>query len=168
MGKEDFKLSTTLAILLATCILSCSSCREVCIASTQDSSKHCEVLEECCANTQRISVSDDVRIIILSGKHSLSSSCIFNGTNNLTLKGQSATIIECSHQDSGFIFYNVSSLMISDIVFIDCGANWNGTQPVLNGLFPEIQAALLFLGGSDHTLSNVIIRDAQVCWNLHL
>ncbi len=101
--------------------------------------------------------------------------------SNITLSAQSGSrvVVECSpHEDSGFRFLGVSMLKLSGIEFFGCGATLRFLKDLQFDIDPILYAdgygftALLFVCGSDLTLTNVTISDSifhrhlpvQCCW----
>ena len=105
---------------------------------------------------------NDTTVIILNGIHNLDMPCEVRGVNNFLMKGEAEelnVIINCSN--GGFRFLNVVRLSISKITFAGCGASWAVTKPQLASVKLNILSALLFLNGSDLTLTSVTVLDAK-------
>ena len=101
---------------------------------------------------------NDILVQVLSGNHPLNRTCELRHVKNITLRG-SKSVIKCSlNVDSGFIFHDVSMLKISGIEFTGCGLTW--TFPYYHDP-PTALSALLFVGGSDHTLINIVVSNAK-------
>ncbi len=107
--------------------------------------------------------SNNTTVNILSGTHTLNTTCEVKNVNNITLRGesQSRVVIKCSpNQESGFRFFNVTMLELSGIELSDCGASWSTAQQ-LDHLTPNILSALLFVNGSNLTLNNMTVSNAK-------
>ena len=162
--KISMKIFSVLVFLFTSSCLP-KSLQETCIVP-DNSSKfplQCKAstIDQFCKDTGGIP--GNTVVTVLSGTHRLSMTCEVNNVNNITLRSQSDSkvIIRCSSLgDSGFRFLNVSTLNISGIEFNGCGATWT-TQPLLDYLHLDILSALLFVNGSNLTLMNVLVSDAQ-------
>lgn len=145
--------------------LTCCNCREVCVAPDCDNEKSpssCKTLNKFCVDPHQVASG---RIVtLLGGTHWLNTTCeIEDIEDGLTLRGDggSRPIVACSPlQNSGFKFQNVSNLNIAGIDFTDCGSTWNIMLSSLVAHY-QTQAALLFVNGSDLTLTNVTVSHAK-------
>ena len=104
---------------------------------------------------------DDTTVIFSSNNHSLNAPCEVNGVKNLTLRceADSKAVIKCFN--GSFIFLNVATLNISNIVFTGCGVPWTTTQAQLRYVKHTISSALLFVNGSNHILSDLSVQNSK-------
>ena len=110
-------------------------------------------------------------VYILEETHTLREKCEFTGGTGLELRGtsESMVFINCSSLgDAGFVFLNVSSVMISGTHFCGCGSTHNLTSQQLDGIRPVVMASLLFINGTDVHLGNISVLRCKVSGNLYL
>jgi hypothetical protein len=158
------KIGTVLVFFLANFFLVSCRRQKVCIVPDNqgDVPSYCEKtrsINQFCKDAGDI-VGNTV-ISVLSGNHSLSTTCEVRNVSSLTLKGQneSRATIKCDH--SGFRFLYVTSLMISGMEFRGCGANWFITKSLYHDNYTTISPALLFFKGSSLILTNVMVSDGK-------
>lgn len=104
----------------------------------------------------------DTIATVLSGTHVLNRTCELHNVNNITLRGQSEAkaVVQCSHhKESGFEFFNVSLVAISDIEFTGCGSKWTHTIDIYDNI--DFSSALLFVNGSNLTATNVTVSNGS-------
>ena len=162
----DFGFFAVLACLLIACSQTCFSVhQEVCIVSdggsTKPSSRKMSTMNRFCQG----GISDNAIITVLSGTHTMNTTCEVKNVKNVTLSGQqlgAKSVVRCTSSNSGFRFLNVSTLKISNIKFVGCGARWHLQTQYLDSDIPtEPFSALLFVNGSDLTLMNITVAKAQ-------
>ncbi len=155
MTTYRIEIILVLVFLLVGCFLTCHSLEEVCIVPDNGNLKSPSF---CNTTTTINSFCQEARsnisyavVTVLSGTHTLNGTCKLNQVNNITLRGQSVSKVLIQCKDSGFLFWNVSMLRISNIEFIGCGAY---AQDHCN-------FALSFIYGSDLTLNNVRVSNSK-------
>ena len=113
-------------------------------------------INQLCGNTEDYS---NTLITVLEGTHTLNGTCEFKEVTNLAISGTNGSTISCSSNETGLRFLNVSHLEISDIEFTSCGCTGYVVSN-LYGLPNETLSALLFINGSNLTLTNVTVVNA--------
>ena len=115
-------------------------------------------INQLCGNTEDYS---NTLITVLKGTHTLNITCDFKEVTNMTFRGTKGSTINCSSNETGLRFLNVSHLEISDIEFTSCGCT-SYVVSNLYGLPSKILSALLFINGSSLTLTNLTAVSAGI------
>ena len=142
-----------LVFLFVSCFLTSCGLQE-CVVPDGGSkiSPSCKTMNNFCKDAS--SIPSNTAVTVLSGTYRLNTTCEMKNASNITLRGQNGKVvlIECSGEENGFRFLNVSMLKISGIEFTGCGATWSPNTE---------SAALLFIKGSNLTLTNITVSDAK-------
>ena len=156
-----FRMATSANLLLIVVVLLQSfsfSLQQVCVVPDNGSSKSCMTvtsLNHFCKEDAR-GLPDHTLVILLSGTHHLNTSCRFSNVSNITLSsetGSNATIQCNGNENAGFLFLNVSNLVMSSFEMRQCAVAWDGAPKTL----PIRNASLHVIEGRDYLLRNVSI-----------
>ena len=162
----DFLVLKLALVLLFTSV---SCFQEVCVVTDGSSSKpppYCETttsLNHFCQSAS--DVPDHTTVTLLSGTHHLDTICQFNNVKNITLRSETwcNVSVQCnSSVETGFLYLNVSNLVMSSIEIRGCGATWKVPQALPIHSNTTFLAALLVISGADYTLNNVTIISGGV------
>ena len=139
------------------------SLQEVCVVPDGGSSKSCKTvtsLNHFCKEDTR-GLPDHTLVTLLSGTHHLNTICQFSNVGNITLRSETGSnvTIQCNgNENAGFLFSNVSNLVVSSFEMRHCAVAWDGASKTLT-FWPnnDFTASLLVIEGRDHILRNLSI-----------
>ena len=157
--------SNKVILLLSFALIRCSL-QEVCIVTGESSQKppSCKTTTTLNQFCDGANIQSNTIVTFFSGTHSLNTTCQLKHISDISLKSQmgSSVTVQCSMEESsGIQCLDVSRVLISGIEFRGCGASWKLSEA--SSLFPGhvFWAALLFINGTDHTLSNLTVLHSK-------
>ena len=131
------------------------------------SADRCLTLDQFAENAS-LYYTDETELVFMAGKHSLGSTSVVRHTKRFVMhpnvQHQQPEIV-CTH-NSGFAFYNVSNVSISNLIFLSCG---NTTRQDVKFVLASLSVTLFQLSNSIAMNSSapVVFADFSYCFLSH-
>ena len=96
------------------------------------------------------------RIILLSGLQRIGSTAYVNNARNISIVGQYNSTLYCAEENAGLMFYRTENLLIQNLTFHNCGANFLSSI----GSLTHFRSVIYSLNSSNLRILGVVFTDS--------